>query len=77
MREACRDSEFLEVMLGICKNNVDEMLYLLQHFCRMMSAFPRLCELLYIHGPKKAGKDVLCCMLQTFFGDVSECGFGA
>jgi hypothetical protein len=77
VRDACLESEFLNVMLGICKNNVDEMLYLLQHFCRMMSAFPRLCELLYIHGPKKAGKDVLCSMLQTFFGDVGDNGFGA
>jgi hypothetical protein len=77
MFEVCKQSEFLKVLLGICKDEVDELLYLLQHLCRMMSSYPRLCELLYIHGPAKAGKDVLASMIQTFFGDVSDGGFCA
>ena len=75
VRRVARKCEYLDTVLGICSDNVDEMLYLLQHICRMMSAYPRLCEMLYVHGPKKAGKDLFALILQTFFGDVSTAGF--
>ena len=77
VRDFARQNPFLTIILDISNNNVDEMLYLLQHMCRMMSAYPRLCELLYIHGAKKAGKDVIGLLLQTFFGDVDDDGFCA
>ena len=52
----CSKVEFLEIILSVCDGRVDDMLYLLQHFARIMSSHPRMCELLYIHGPKRGGK---------------------
>ena len=73
--DLCARCDFLMCLQDIFKDNIDELLYFLQHLCRMMSAYPRLCELLYIHGPPKSGKDVLAAFLQTFFGDVDDNGF--
>ena len=74
VEEMCSKVDFLGVLLSICHGRVDDMLYLLQHFVRMMSSFPRMCELLYIHGPPKAGKDVIAMLLQSFFGDADGTG---
>ena len=71
----CTKVEFLEILLSVCDGRVDDMLYLLQHFARIMSSHPRMCELLYIHGPKRGGKDVIATLLQTFLGDIDEAGF--
>ena len=49
----CPKVEFLEILLSICDGRVDDLLYLLQHFARILSSHPRMCELLYIHGPKR------------------------
>jgi hypothetical protein len=73
----CPKVEFLEILLSICDGRVDDLLYLLQHFVRMLSSHPRMCELLYIHGPRRGGKDVIASLLQAFLGDMDEAGFCA
>ena len=66
----------LKVLLDLCANadktyNVDKNLYLMQHICRALSSCQRFCEMLYIAGPPKTGKDVIATMLQELFGDLS------
>ena len=61
--------EFLNIL-----GSASEALYILQHFTRCCAAYPRMCELLYIHGPALPGKDVLLLIVQTFFGGRQEDG---
>ena len=70
----------LKVLLDLCADadqsyNVDKTLYFMQHLCRALASCDRFCEMLYIAGPPKTGKDVIATMLQELFGDLSTSGW--
>jgi len=70
----------LKVLLDLCANadqsyNVDKTLYFMQHLCRALASCQRFCEMLYIAGPPKTGKDVVATLLQEMFGDLSTTGW--
>jgi len=69
LRECILCNEFMTVLYDICKQDLNDFVYIMQHMSRMMSSFERLCEGLYFHGPSQTGKDVLCQCIESFFGD--------
>jgi hypothetical protein len=55
--------------------NADGVAYFLKHYARMMSAEPKVCEMLNIHGPPRSGKDALAALFESHMGNVDENGF--
>ena len=52
-KDAIATSEALTMLHTIFKFDLNDLIYFLQHFARQMGSYPRLCELLYMYGPKK------------------------
>ena len=55
--------------------DADGVAYLMKHYVRMMSAAPKFCEMLNIHGPPRSGKDALAALFEKFMGNIDEGGF--
>lgn len=69
LRECISANEFMTIVYDICKQDLNDFVYIMQHFCRVMCSYERLCECLYLYGPSKTGKDVICQLIENFFGD--------
>ena len=50
--------------------------YFLQHYVRMLSAEPKFCEMLNIHGPPRSGKDAMAALFESHVGNIDNGGFG-
>ena len=65
---------FFRLILEIMDGCVDECLYMLLMMTRSASSHERFCEMLYVHGAAKTGKDTLVLAFTTFLGDRDEGG---
>ena len=65
--EVVKKDPFLSFIFAICKQDCDDWMFVMQHFCRMSSSCPRFCEGLYFYGPSKTGKDALAAAIEARF----------
>ena len=72
---AVKVSPALQFLHGICKQDLNDLVYLLQQLARAFGSFPRLCECVYFYGAAKCGKDALALLLETMLADFSDKGY--
>jgi len=69
IHQAIGVSPVLTILHDIFKQDLNDLIYMLQMFARMMGSYPRLTEMLYLHAGKKSGKDTLAALIENFFGE--------